>query len=290
MTIRHLSRRNLVRVAGGAVLCAAGVLASFAAWRDIAHIALRDEESSHAFLVPIAFVWLIWVRRQRWRTIRPLGKWLGPVLVLAGWLCYDVGDSQLWQSVWHAGAVITLIGCCVAAWGKDILLKFFPAFLVLFFVIPVPGRVRQRIAIPLQTATAATTQEILGLFGINAQRSGNMLSIDDKDVAIAEACNGMRMTFALALVSYVFAFGNPLRGYVRLIVVAASPLSAIVCNVVRLVPTVWIYARFPSSVGDRFHDFSGWIMLFVAFLVLMGIIRMLRWALVPVAVFTLAND
>ena len=109
------------------------------------------------------------------------------------------------------------------------------------------------------------------------------------EVEIAEACNGMRMVFALVLVSFTFAFGTPLRWYVRLLVVAASPVSAIFCNLVRLVPTVWLFGYHPS-VANGFHDYSGWLMLPIAFLLLMAIVRLLRWALLPIAKFTLAYD
>jgi exosortase/archaeosortase family protein len=110
------------------------------------------------------------------------------------------------------------------------------------------------------------------------------------DVAVAEACNGMRMTFALMLVSFAFALTTPLRGYVRVLVVLLSPVSAMVCNVIRLVPTVWVFGNCRASVAQAFHDFSGWLMLFVAFLSLMAVIRLLRWFAVPVVPFPLAHD
>ena len=118
------------------------------------------------------------------------------------------------------------------------------------------------------------------------------------DVAIAEACNGLRMVFALFLVSYAFAFGNPLRNYVRFIILCAAPFTALFCNVPRMIPTVWLYGFKGSTVmgveGDKiaqgFHDLAGWIMLVVAFLLLMSIIRVLRWALIPVTPYMLAND
>jgi hypothetical protein len=51
-----------------------------------------------------------------------------------------------------------------------------------------------------------------------------------------------------------------------------------------------MYGYWPESLANDFHSISGWVMLPVAFLILLGIIRVLRWALVPVAIFTLAYD
>jgi hypothetical protein len=59
---------------------------------------------------------------------------------------------------------------------------------------------------------------------------------------------------------------------------------------VRLVPTVWLYGYHPGPIAEHFHNVGGWVMLGASFLVLMGIIRLLRWALIPVTQYTLAYD
>jgi exosortase len=274
----------------GAALACLGVLATLPAWRDIWQIAARDEEASHVFLVPIVFLWLIWVRRQRLRHIPRVGQWIGPSMLLLGWVSYNVGDANLWQSVWHGGAILIVVGCALTIWGSRLLKQMLPAFLALLFLIPVPGRVRQRVAIPMQNATARVTADVFELAGVPLDRSGNLLTLNGQSVAVAEACNGLRMVFALTLVCYGFAFSNPLRFHARLLILAASPIAAIICNVVRLVPTVYIYGNYPEHTAEAFHSLSGWVMLFLAFFLLLGILRVLRWALIPVYRFTLAYD
>ncbi|HEV8292863.1 MAG TPA: archaeosortase/exosortase family protein, partial [Tepidisphaeraceae bacterium] len=81
-----------------------------------------------------------------------------------------------------------------------------------------------------------------------------------------------------------------LRGYVRFLILAASPLSAIGCNVIRMIPTIWLFGHASKDVADWFHSFAGWAMLGIAFLLLMGIIRLLKWALIPVSPYMLAMD
>ena len=277
-------------LAGSLAMLAAGVAATYDAWADILHIAVRDEESSHIFLVPIVFAWLIWSRRARLRQCRPVGTYVGPVLAAAGWLVSSIGYNNAIQSFWHGGSLLVVLGCLVSVLGVQVISRFLPALAVLVFLIPVPGMARLQIATPLQTYTAAATHTLFEMLGLDVARFGNVLIINGVKVGIAEACNGLRMVFALALVSYAFAFGTPLRWYVRLLVLAASPLSAIACNVFRLVPTVWFYGYASTKVAEGFHEFSGWGMLVVAFLVLFGIIRLLRWAGVPVTRYTLAYD
>ena len=294
-------RRSLTRnswgpnhLVGGLVMLTLGVAAAFDAWADMFNIAMKDEEASHIFLVPIVFAWLVWVRRDRLRLCRPVGQWVGPAIVAVGWLMWSIGYGNAVQSFWHGGSVLIALGCVITVVGADVVRRFFPAFLFLVFLVPVPGMVRQEIAIPLQVATARVTHTVFEILGIDTWLSGSVLTINEGDeavdVGIAEACNGLRMVFALVLVSGAFAFGNPLRWYVRAIILIGSPISAIFCNVVRLVPTVWLYGYRSEDTASKFHDISGWCMLLVAFLLLMGIVRLLRWALVPVASYTLAYD
>lgn len=279
---------SLWHVVGVVVMALAGILATLPAWSDIAFIASKDEEASHIYLVPVVAAWMVWARRARLRHCEPGGALIGPLIVGLGWWASVHGYNNAQQALWHAGAVAVLVGCILSVLGKDVLFRFFPAFAVLVFLIPVPSSLRQAIALPMQHATAVATQALLETCGIPIERSGNMLTINGHNVTVAEACNGMRMVFALVLVSYAFAFSMPLRNSVRVFVLIASPLAAIVCNVIRLIPTVWLYGYSSQSVATKFHDLSGWIMLPVAFFLLLGIIRLLRWALVPVARFNLA--
>jgi exosortase len=271
------------------VMLVIGVCVAFDAWADIAEIAYKDDESSHIFLVPLVVAWLVWVRRGRIRKCQPMPTLIGPALVTVGWALSAFGYHNATQAAWHLGAVLVGVGCVVTVLGRDVLVRFLPAFLVLVFLVPVPGKLRESVAVPLMTATAGVTEFLFDSMGFPIERSGNELRINGERVAIAEACNGLRMVFALVLVSYAFAFGEPLRHYVRLIIIVASPLSAILCNVIRMVPTVWVYG-YAKGAAERVHDIGGWVMLGIAFVLLMSIVRVLRWALIPVHHYTLATD
>ena len=96
------------------------------------------------------------------------------------------------------------------------------------------------------------------------------------------------MVFALILVSYAFGFGLPLRNSVRFMILLASPFAAILCNVFASCRRSGCTAV-PNEAGKLFHDYSGWLMLPISFLILLGIIAALRWAMVPVMRYTLAS-
>ena len=259
-------------------LVAACVLVAGNAWADLSLIGWRDEEASHVLLVPFMVVWLAWLRKHRLRDCRIHGRWVGALGVGLGWLLWSAGYRYQIQSFWHAGAIVMAVGGILTALGKDVLLKFLPVFAVLLFLIPVPATGRQAISVPLQRATAAVTQNVCEVLGMHVVRHGSLLSTGRTEVAIAEACNGMRMVFTLFLACYVFAFVNPLRPSIRGLILLLSPVVALACNVVRLVPTVWMFGHVSHDAAERFHTAAGWLMLGMAFAGLTGIVRVLRWS------------
>lgn len=262
--------------AAAVVLIGLGIVVTSDAWADVFRIAFRDDESSHVLLAPIAAVWLVLAHRDRLNNVRPDSSLVGPLFVAAGWVGYSVGDTFLWQSIWHGGAVLVAAGCLLTAFGSAPLVRVLPAFVALAFLVPVPARLRQEIAIPLGLMTAAATEQVLLLMGIAVQRSGNLLGIGGVEVAVAEACNGLRMLMALALVGYTFAFIEPMSGARRSLVLLGIPILAILCNVVRLVSTVWLYGHRSQSVAEAFHEVSGWVMLVISFVLLIVLARVLR--------------
>jgi exosortase/archaeosortase family protein len=90
------------------------------------------------------------------------------------------------------------------------------------------------------------------------------------------------MVITFWLVCYLICFSQPWRWYTRTVMLVAVPIVAIGANVARLVPTVWMYSRGAGAAADRFHELAGWVMLGVAFLVLNGLIELMRWVGIPV--------
>jgi exosortase len=192
-----------------------------------------------------------------------------PVLTF-GWLVHWYGFNYD-PAVWRAGAVIIAVGAFMTAAGRDVCVRLAPALAAAVFLIPIDPMGRYRIAGPLEIVTAQATQSLCDILGMSIERSGNLLTVGGRAVDIAEACNGMRMILSLMLVCYVVAFTFPFKPAVRIMLLFASPLVAIVANVVRLVPTVWTFGHESLATAERFHSISGWVMTVFAFLFLMGL-------------------
>ena len=272
-----------------AVLAALAVAAAWASWTEIWTIATRDQENTHILLaIPVA-LWLGWLRRSRLRHVRPRPHLAGVGLVLVGmagelWGFYAEVDVAR-----HAGAILMAIGAIVSVLGLKLLIEFKPSVMALAFLMPIPGRIRSEIAGPLQNYSAQFTEFLLGLFGAPISRAENFLVINEQQVAIAEACNGMRMVSALALVAFFFVFSIPMRNGLRIAILLLSPIVALLVNIIRLVPTTLMYGYTEPDTAKLFHDLSGWAVLGVALAILWGFVSLLRWLEVPIDPYPVAK-
>jgi exosortase len=264
------------------LLVAAAVWACLPAWQDIFRQAIRRSDAGYILLVVPVAGYLFWIRRSRAKFVRSRPSAWGTVVALAGLALCWYGDDRDLQVARHFGAVVTVVGAVLAMTGLEALRQFGAVFLTLLFLLPVPGSVRTKIALPLQESATAFTDTVLNLIGVASQRSGAVLTIHGTQIAVGEACDGMRMVFALVLVVFAFVFSVPFRPTTRLLLIALSPLVALVCNIVRLVPTAIVYGFADPETAEQVHDVAGWLMLPLALVLLLGVVRLMRWLDLPV--------
>lgn len=280
-----MSRGNRWKPVDVACLLALPALAVAATWRvwvEIFSVAAHSAEDSQIFLAIPVSVWLVWLRRERLRACGPTWTFAGPGLILLGAVLERVGAATATDIAEHFGVILVVLGAALTVVGVRTMTAFLPAVLALGFLMPVPGRVRMLIAIPLQEVSAHISQAALDLVGVAIERSGNVLSVNGVEVAVAEACNGMRMVSALALISFAFVFSVPMRHPIRLLLLLLSPAVALLVNILRLIPTVLLYGYADVGTADLFHDLSGWAVLGLAVAILWGMLSLLRWLEIPI--------
>ena len=271
-----------------ALLLIAGIWTTRVALLEMWRIGMGREEQSYILLAPLVAAWLFWLRRSRLPSMRVEFNLIGPAIIFIGWLANDLGLQWDIEIASHTGAMLVLLGCVMSMTGIGIVRKFSPALLALFFLIPIPGSIRQLIALPLQDIATNVTQIVLELIGVPAIRLGQVLVINNEPVAVGEACSGLRMILAFGVVVYAFAFSMPLRMSTRIVLLGISPLVAVLCNIVRLIPTSVFFGYGSVDQAQIFHDLAGWVMIPIALVMLVGILRLIRWLELPVMAFRLA--
>jgi exosortase len=160
--------------------------------------------------------------------------------------------------------------------GWQIFKKLIPVLLFLLLMLPWPNRVQAAIAIPLQQWSTSSAVFCLEMIGYAVVREGNIIHIGNATVAVAEACNGLRMITAFITIGGLVVLLINRTWWEKLIIFISSFPVALLCNTVRLAITA---IAFTVLSGERwetiFHDAGGYAMMPLA----LGLIVAELWLL-----------
>ncbi len=214
-----------------------GVLAVFVgwwAWADAASLVDVYGHNLHVFLAPFAIVILWWRRRKRLPYLRVGGQWFGLLIASLGFASIFVGGQAGVSMLFHLGALLLAVGAIVSVCGRNLILRMMPVFFAGLFFLPLPGRARDWLTQPMISITRSSVRAIFDLLNLTdpVARVGYE--------ATADACDGLPLAMALLVIVYTFAFSTTLRNGYRWLLLLLVPILAIVLNIVRAVPVLWL--------------------------------------------------
>ncbi len=172
-------------------------------------------------------------------------------------------------------AVVLLLG------GRHLLAHTWLPIAFLIFAVPLPRRYYVGLTIPLRKVAAVVATALLNLVGdIEAHVNGVVIDIVHRGRAlepaldVEEACSGMRLLMAFAALGVAMAYLHERPWWQRVVLVIGTVPIAIVCNVVRVTATGFIYVWAGSDYAQGvYHDLLGLAMLPLAF----GLYGVLAW-------------
>jgi len=231
-----------------------------------------DDNYSVGMLVPFAALYLLWQDRRSLAGSRISPCWWGLGLILAAQAARAFGLFALYESAERYSLVLTIVGLVLLIAGWQVFWRVRWILLFLFLMVPFPGRIHNLISNPLQTQATVSAMFVLELLGVTVIREGNVLVLNNRvPIAVAEACSGLRMMTAFIVVASVLAYSVTRPLWQKAAIVLSSVAVAIVCNLIRLVITAFLFLWTSSELAERFfHDFAGFTMMPLAILFLLG--------------------
>ncbi|MCC7009090.1 MAG: exosortase [Acidobacteria bacterium] len=260
-----------------ALLGLAAVLGALALlyWRiggELVHAWSNDGNYSHGFLIPPLALYFAWERRSRLTAAASRPSWLGMVLILGsvGVLLAGLLGSELFLSRVSFVGIVAGIVLFVFGWAHLRILAFPIAFLLL--MIPIPALIFNQIAFPLQLLASQAGEVTMATAGIPVLREGNVLILANTSLEVAEACSGIRSLISLITLGLVFGYFADSRAWVRAAIVLSAIPVAIVSNAARVAGTgVAAHYYGVAAAEGFFHEFSGWVVFVLAFLLILAI-------------------
>jgi exosortase len=238
----------------------------------------RSDEYSSGLLVPFLAVYVLWTRRHDLAQceIRPSVLW-GLLAFLGAQAFRQFGLFFMYDSAERLSVVLSLGALVLLLFGWRILGKAFTTLLFLFLMVPWPTGLQGAIAQPLQRWATSSAVFCLETAGYDVVRQGNIIDIGGTAVAVAEACNGLRMVTAFFVISglVVLLIKRPL--WEKIVVFASSLPIALLCNTVRLTITAMAFTVLDGEQWEKiFHDFGGYAMMPLAIAIVVAELWLLR--------------
>lgn len=256
-------------IGGGLLIAYAPVMRSLVgAWST-------DDNYSHGFfIVPLA-AYFAWERRARFQAAIARPAWLGLAVVLVSLLMLVAGTLGAELFVSRVSLIGTMAGTVLflGGWPRLRIAAFPLAFLLL--MVPLPALIFNQIAFPLQLLASN-----VGEFGISAMnipilREGNVLILANATLEVAEACSGIRSLVSLFTLGIVFGYFADHRPWVRTLIALSAIPVAILANGLRVASAGVAAHNFgDAGVKGLFHEFSGWVVFVIAFLMMLALQRL----------------
>lgn len=251
----------------GAIACLFSLfLWSF--WSSVAelwHVWQHNADYGAGQLVPLAFAYMVFAQRRSLDSLRFRFYWPGLALFGFGVALDMLGTYYLYSFLRYLGLVVCANGLILTAIGRQGFKRLLYPLLFLFLMIPLPGRVHDAVMLPLQTASASLSAGALEMIGHPVAQFGHILEIGGQQMAVAEACNGLRMALAFLIVAVVFAFFARRPNWQKALIIISSIPIAIFCNILRIVITASLFeAGHEWLARGAMHDIAGLLMMPVA--------------------------
>lgn len=221
----------------------------------------NDPNFSHGLLVPVFSAWLIWERRSELRAFASKRTMLpGVLLLLMGVGMLVVGKAGGEYFTMRSSLVFVMGGLFwIVFGGEGFRLCLFPlAFL--FFMVPIPYILYDAIAFPLKMLASWIGEYSLSVIGVPVFREGNIISLPNLQLEVADACSGIRSLISLMAMATATAYFMGL-GLVSgsVLFLAAVPIS-LLTNSARIGITGILSYRLGKVAAEGFfHEFSGWL-------------------------------
>jgi exosortase len=238
----------------------------------LVHDWATDDNYSHGFIIiPLAAYFVYERRAELWRADRNPSA-LGLILIVASLGVLVAGRLGAELFLTRVSLIGLLTGIVVFVWGwRHARVMAFPiGFLLL--MIPIPAIVFNQVAFPLQLLASRFGEWALELARIPVLREGNVITLPNITLEVAEACSGIRSLVSLVTLALVLGYFSDSRIWTRVAITLAAVPVAIFANALRVAGTGIAAHSYGKAAAEGFmHTFSGWLVFVVSFAMLFAL-------------------
>lgn len=252
---------------------------------------------SHGLLVPFMSIAVLYMRRETLAKAEKGSSVVGFVLLLFGALLFLAGRLIDNLSIQAGAFILILVGATYYVFGPKVGRLTLGPILFLIFMMPALGWIIDATTNPLQIISTKIATKMLNIVGYQTYVSPINPTFVDMNLysfQVGGPCSGFKLSLALTAFTIFFIMISNLGWAKNLFLFALSVPLALFLNGLRIMfigvvgelgaasPDAaivrWIRSldKSQSDVGMIFHDYSGYLTLFICFILLHYIVRALE--------------
>jgi exosortase len=228
---------------------------------------------SHGWLIPIISLYVVWRRRKELAAVPKAVSMAGLSCVIACLLLHWLGAKaqQTRLSLFALVGLTWSIPYYLYGWQVAKRLIFPCAYLIFC----IPFNFLDSVTHPLRIFATNVASFLLNGVGIGVEQSGarlHSLTPGGFSLDVADACSGIRSLIAITALTAIYANMTQSSAWKQWFIFAMSIPLAIIGNIVRIFTTGIVAEAFGTDLAMQlYHDFSGFIIFLVVFILLIGI-------------------
>ncbi|WP_295883585.1 VPLPA-CTERM-specific exosortase XrtD [uncultured Thiohalocapsa sp.] len=218
------------------------------------------DEYSHGFMLPFVALFLVWQRAATLRQMPFTGSWWGVALAAFGLFAFLAGELGTIYTVVQYGFLVTLGGLLLAFLGWRAFTVILPAYLLLFFMVPLPDFLYHNLSAQLQLISSELGVWLIRLFGISVFLEGNVIDLGNYQLQVVDACSGLRYLFPLTALGFIAAVIFKGALWKKVVLFLSTIPITILMNSFRIGVIGVLVEYWGIEMAEGFlHDFEGWI-------------------------------
>ena len=230
-----------------------------------------DPNYSHGYFIPFLAGFMIWLQKENLKkAVKKPANW-GVAIIALGLLQFIVSWVGSEYFLQGSSMILVLLGSIIYLWGWKVALLCLVPVAYLIFMVPLPAIIWNKLAFPLALFASKISADIASGMGLTILREGNILTLPNITLQVADACSGLRsLTTMLALSAFV-AFISDYGTNKKWILFLAGVPIALLSNIIRLTATAFMARHMGASAAHGFiHEFSGWAVFILGLGMLLG--------------------
>lgn len=232
---------------------------------------------AHSMFVPFFVGVMLWRNRERLGRVAWQPSWSGLFLLVPGLLILLIslrGDVPTMQSL---SFILLLLGGSLLLLGVGKTRKLlFPLLFVMMMMPLIPDQLINGIAFPIQMKSAQLAVWILNHITLTSFQEGTQIHMEHYRMAVEVPCSGFKTLLSLLTFSAAFAYLVEAPVWKRWLLFGITAPLSLVINGLRIALIGVVGELISTNTAKMFHDYSGFIVLILAFAFLFNFARLIK--------------